>query len=590
MGDHAAVTAAAWGVDRTAQDEPTVASHHRLAAAWDAGFFDDLVTPYLGLQRDQNLRPDTSVERLGRLRPVFGEGDDATMTAGNSTPLTDGASAVLLASDEWAAERGQPVLAHVVDAETAAVDFVQGDEGLLMAPTYAVARLLARQGMTLRDLEPGRGARGVRLDRAGDARGVGEPRVLPRPAGPRGAARCRRPRPAQRDRVLARHGPPLRGHRWAYRRHPRQVAARPGWGPWAHLDLRRRRSGRRGHPGGVVTDRYTALVQGGAGRRVASTLGLPRPAVLRRHEAGSPCCPARPGWWATVPSVRCSPRSPARRSRLDGDAPAGDRAGADDRLGAVVVDATGHRTPRDLVGVRAALATDLRRLGRSGRLVVVGRPPEDASDVTQAATRQALEGLTRSLAKEPARGRHGQPGAGGGRRRRRGAVDPRLPAERALGLRRRAGGAGAGTGRCRPRGRRPRPAAAGGRRRGHRRRSGHRCRDRPRPRASGRPGARRGRARGRTGARRHRQRGRRHRAPGRRDRSRRRTTHRRPRPVPLRLARRRRAQRGHHPRQAAGQQRPGRLGLRARRQPRGAGCASTTRCSGSGCSPTAAAW
>ncbi|GAB3679787.1 acetyl-CoA C-acetyltransferase [Angustibacter aerolatus] len=153
MGDHAAVTAAAWGVDRTAQDELTVASHHRLAAAWDAGFFDDLVTPYLGLQRDQNLRPDTSVERLGRLRPVFGEGDDATMTAGNSTPLTDGASAVLLASDEWAAERGQPVLAHVVDAETAAVDFVQGDEGLLMAPTYAVARLLARQGMTLRDLE-----------------------------------------------------------------------------------------------------------------------------------------------------------------------------------------------------------------------------------------------------------------------------------------------------------------------------------------------------------------------------------------------------------------------------------------------------
>ena len=137
------------------QDELTVASHRNLAAAYERGFFDDLVTPYLGLARDQNLRPDTSLEKLAKLQPVFGKGrgDDATMTAGNSTPLTDGASAVLLASDEWAAEHGLPVLAHLVDAQTAAVDYVHGGEGLLMAPVYAVPVLLARNGLTLQDFD-----------------------------------------------------------------------------------------------------------------------------------------------------------------------------------------------------------------------------------------------------------------------------------------------------------------------------------------------------------------------------------------------------------------------------------------------------
>src|SRR3954465_11618865 len=106
MGEHAAITARKWGITREAQDELTALSHQRLAAAYDRGFFDDLVTPYLGLSRDQNLRPDTSLEKLAALKPVFGTGPDATMTAGNSTPLTDGASAVLLASEEWAAERG----------------------------------------------------------------------------------------------------------------------------------------------------------------------------------------------------------------------------------------------------------------------------------------------------------------------------------------------------------------------------------------------------------------------------------------------------------------------------------------------------
>lgn len=153
MGEHMAQTAKRWGITREAQDDLAEASHRNLAAAYERGFFDDLMTPFLGVTRDENLRPDSSVEKLARLRPVFGRGEDATMTAGNSTPLTDGASVVLLGTDEWAAERGLPVLAHVVDAETAAVDYVTGNEGLLMAPAYALPRLLERQGMTLQDFD-----------------------------------------------------------------------------------------------------------------------------------------------------------------------------------------------------------------------------------------------------------------------------------------------------------------------------------------------------------------------------------------------------------------------------------------------------
>ena len=148
MGEHAALTALRWSIGREQQDELALASHQRLAAAYDRGFFDDLLTPYLGLTRDQNLRADTSLDKLGKLKPVFGK-ENATMTAGNSSPLTDGASTVLLAAEEWAREQGLPVLAYLDDSETAAVDYVHGDEGLLMAPVYAVPRLLERAGLTL---------------------------------------------------------------------------------------------------------------------------------------------------------------------------------------------------------------------------------------------------------------------------------------------------------------------------------------------------------------------------------------------------------------------------------------------------------
>jgi acetyl-CoA C-acetyltransferase len=148
MGGHQARTTAAWSISREAQDELAAASHHNLANAWNEGFFDDLVTGYLGLARDNVLRPDTTVERLGALKPVFGD----TMTAGNSTALTDGAAVVLLAEESVAAANGWPGLARVVDAQVAAVDHAAGDD-LLLAPAHAVARLLARQGMALGDLE-----------------------------------------------------------------------------------------------------------------------------------------------------------------------------------------------------------------------------------------------------------------------------------------------------------------------------------------------------------------------------------------------------------------------------------------------------
>jgi acetyl-CoA C-acetyltransferase len=148
MGEHQAITTEQFGISREEQDELTVASHQRLAAAYERGFFDDLVTPYLGLERDQNLRPDSSTDKLAKLEPVFGD----TMTAANSTPLSDGAAVVLLASDAWAAEHDLPALAHLTDSETAAVDYLNGD-GLLMAPVDAVPRLLERAGLTLQDFD-----------------------------------------------------------------------------------------------------------------------------------------------------------------------------------------------------------------------------------------------------------------------------------------------------------------------------------------------------------------------------------------------------------------------------------------------------
>ena len=153
MGESAALTALEWDIGRQEQDELAVASHKNLAAAYDRGFLDDLIAPFGGLERDQNLRADSSLEKLAKLKPVFGKGDAATMTAANSTPLTDGASVVLLASEAHAKAKGWPVLAYFSASETAAVDYVHGGEGLLMAPAYAMPRMLEREGLSLQDFD-----------------------------------------------------------------------------------------------------------------------------------------------------------------------------------------------------------------------------------------------------------------------------------------------------------------------------------------------------------------------------------------------------------------------------------------------------
>ena len=153
MGESQALTTKKWGVSREDQDALTLASHQNLAKAWDEGFFDDLVTPYLRVAKDGILRPDTSLEALAKLRPVFGKGEGASMTAGNSTALTDGAAVVLLAEEELARQRDWPVLAKVVDAQVAASDYVNGGDDLRLAPAQAIPVLLERNGLTLDDFD-----------------------------------------------------------------------------------------------------------------------------------------------------------------------------------------------------------------------------------------------------------------------------------------------------------------------------------------------------------------------------------------------------------------------------------------------------
>ena len=196
-----------------------------MAAAYERGFYDDLVNPYLGLERDQNLRPDSSTDKLAKLKPVFG-GEDGTMTAGNSTPLSDGASAVLLASEEWAAERGLPVLACFVDAQTAAVDHVHKGEGLLMAPAYAMPRLLDRNELGFGDFDL------FEIHEAFAAQVLATLKAWKDPVFNK--ERLGRDAPlgeidrveAQRQRRLARRRPPVRRHRRADRGLAREGARR----------------------------------------------------------------------------------------------------------------------------------------------------------------------------------------------------------------------------------------------------------------------------------------------------------------------------------------------------------------------------
>lgn len=152
MGGHTEITAKYYGISREAQDQLAYESHVKMAKAYEEGFFDDMITPYLGLNRDNNLRPDTSLEKLAKLKPAFDK-VNGTMTAGNSTPLTDGASCVLLASEEWAQQHNLPVLAYITFAELAAIEYVENKHNLLLSPIYASTRMLKKAGLTLQDFD-----------------------------------------------------------------------------------------------------------------------------------------------------------------------------------------------------------------------------------------------------------------------------------------------------------------------------------------------------------------------------------------------------------------------------------------------------
>ena len=152
MGESMEITAQKWDIARDHQDQLALASHVKAAAAWDAGWYEDLVVPFMDCEEDNNIRRDTTFEKLSRLKPVFDKSEEGTMTAGNSTPLTDGAAAVLLASEEWAQIKNLPISAYLTHAKVAAVNFVN-DEGLLMAPVYAVSEMLKEANLRLQDFD-----------------------------------------------------------------------------------------------------------------------------------------------------------------------------------------------------------------------------------------------------------------------------------------------------------------------------------------------------------------------------------------------------------------------------------------------------
>ncbi|MES1218980.1 MAG: acetyl-CoA C-acyltransferase, partial [Bacteroidota bacterium] len=152
MGGHTDITATYYGISREAQDQFSLESHQKMAKAYDSGFFNDMLTPFLGLDHDNYLRRDTTIEKLAKLKPSFNK-EHGTLTAGNSSPLTDGASCVLLASEDWARKNNLPILAYITFAEVAAIEYVQNKQNLLLAPVHATARMLKKAGLTLQDFD-----------------------------------------------------------------------------------------------------------------------------------------------------------------------------------------------------------------------------------------------------------------------------------------------------------------------------------------------------------------------------------------------------------------------------------------------------
>ncbi len=246
MGEHCELMAREWKISRVEQDTLALASHQKAAAAYERGFYKDLVVPFRGLDRDGFLRPDTSLEKLAALKPAFDKtSGQGTLTAGNSTGLSDGASAVLLASDEWAAARGLKPKAYLTHAKVAAVDFVRG-EGLLMAPTVAVPRMLEAAGLTLQDFDFYEIHEAFAAQVLCTLRSWEDADYCKNRLGLAQAARIDRSGQAQRQRFEPRARSSVRGNGHAHRRHAGQAARGKRIGTRPHLDLHRGRHGRHG--------------------------------------------------------------------------------------------------------------------------------------------------------------------------------------------------------------------------------------------------------------------------------------------------------------------------------------------------------
>ena len=252
MGESTEITAKEWEVSREHQDQLALSSHMKAAGAYDTGFYDDLVVPSRTARKTTTSVEDTSLEKLATLKPVFDKGGNGTMTAGNSTPLTDGAAAVLLATEDWASRKNLPILAYLTHCKVAAVDFIDR-EGLLMAPAYAVSEMLKAADLTLQDFDfyEIHEAFAAADDRHAESLAVRA--LLPRASRPQRTARSDRPGAPQRQGRQHRHGPPVCRNRRTHHCDHGQAAPRSRFRPGPGIGVHGGRHGRHRHHGSRLT-------------------------------------------------------------------------------------------------------------------------------------------------------------------------------------------------------------------------------------------------------------------------------------------------------------------------------------------------
>jgi acetyl-CoA acetyltransferase family protein len=398
MGEHQAITTAEWGITRRAQDELAVASHRTSPLHGIRASSTISPRPTSGSAATRTCVADSSMESLAKLGPVFGKklAAEATMTAGNSTPLTDGASSVLLGSEDWAAEHNFTPLARLVDAEAAAVDFVDGAEGLLMAPAYAVPRLLARNGLTFDDFDVFEIHEAFASTVLSHLAAWESEEFCTREGRTRQGSGRDRPRQAQPAGFEPRRRSPLRRHRRTNHRHHRQIPQDHRKEEVAGLDLRRRRPGTHRDCGGSMKDTYLSLVNGPL-KQVAKTLGLPQPVELNRF--GS-----TPASYTNKPVLVLGSGPGAQNLAdllLENGLEVRRNAQTGEKLRAIIAVLDDAQSPADLSPIVLEVGAALRSLTTCGRVITISTAPDPQNQTPeQAATTQGITGFTRSVAHE----------------------------------------------------------------------------------------------------------------------------------------------------------------------------------------------